>query len=179
VKQCPFCSETVQDAAIICKHCKSTLPADAPQGWVCSCGTRNAADALSCSACVQPAAIGRPLVAAMATAPGSPAIAYADPLGRPLHAYRETSAIPEGSPTVRKGWIAGWLVALLLAWPLGGAVMWSFGRRARILGEAGADKLESTGKVLVFVGATLFVVGVALIVSQVIAASSSPPPYPY
>jgi len=32
MKKCPFCAEDVQDAAVICKHCKSDLTTDEGRG---------------------------------------------------------------------------------------------------------------------------------------------------
>jgi hypothetical protein len=32
MKKCPFCAEEIQEAAVICKHCRQSLVASAPPG---------------------------------------------------------------------------------------------------------------------------------------------------
>lgn len=57
-KKCPFCAETIQSEALLCKHCGKDQPAEDPDAklnWVCpSCNAISKGSLHACWACHKP-----------------------------------------------------------------------------------------------------------------------------
>ncbi|MES9944033.1 MAG: hypothetical protein ABW080_03630 [Candidatus Thiodiazotropha sp.] len=51
-KQCPYCKEKIKKAAVVCKHCESSLPIDPTHGGTCPfCAETINVDAIKCKHC--------------------------------------------------------------------------------------------------------------------------------